>query len=210
MPNQTHLPDSLKMSYSDSVYVPAEDSDLLAKAVTDLAFGKALDIGTGTGIQGIVASLKGCDVTFADIDPNALSLARRNASANSVKGRFVKSDLFSKVSGKFNTIIFNPPYVPSAPLDSRRRNIHSLAKPFRALDPNKSKRAYTALDGGTRGREVIDRFLSEYKAHVMKDHIVLMIESSFNGYKSDVKRLKARVVGKSHYFFEDLVVLAFE
>ncbi|MDE1833505.1 MAG: methyltransferase [Candidatus Micrarchaeota archaeon] len=209
MANPMTLLDGLKMEYSNKVYTPAEDSDLLARAVEHHAFGRVLDLGTGSGIQGIIAAMKGCEVTFADINPDALELARRNADLNGVPGTFVRTNLFSRVKGKFNTIIFNPPYVPSAPLAKGRMNIHSVVKPFRRLDINRPKRIYPALDGGTRGREVIDRFLSQYGKHLLKAHIVLMVESSFNGYKKDVKRLNAEIVGHSHYFFEDLVVLKF-
>ena len=43
----------------------------------------------------------------------------------------------------------------------------------------------------------------------MDDHIFLLLESSFNRYANDVKRLNAEVAAKQHYFFEDIVVLAF-
>ena len=199
-----------RIERSDLVYAPAEDSDMLARVVVERAFGRTLDLGTGTGIQGIAAAMKGCSVTFADISHDALDLAKRNAELNGVSGDFVRTDLFSGVHGKFNTIIFNPPYVPSAPLAKGRHNIHSALAPFRLLDINKSKRVYTALDGGTRGREVIDRFLSEYQDYVLDDHIVLMVESSFNGYMADVKRLGAEIAAKAHFFFEDIAVLSFK
>lgn len=182
--------EGINLKLNDDVYEPAEDSNILARAVEERAFGNVLDMGTGSGIQGIVAALNGCDVTFVDIDQKALTLAKANAKSNKAKGKFVKSDLFSKVDGKFNTIIFNPPYLPSEPL--------------------KGKQKHLALDGGKNGREIIDRFLSSYKAHVMKEHRVLLIESSLNDYQKDVKKLKAKIVGKTHMFFEDLVVLEFK
>ncbi|MCW6159927.1 MAG: methyltransferase [Candidatus Micrarchaeales archaeon] len=171
---------------NESVYVPAEDSFLLEKAVERFAFGKVLDIGTGSGILGIAAAKKGCEVTFSDINSDALSAARKNAEMNAVKGHFILSDLFERVQGKFNTIIFNPPYLPSNGI------------------------AVKHLDGGRKGREVIDRFLNEYSTHVLGDHIVLLLESSINNYEQDVKRLKAEIVGREHIFFEDMVVLKFK
>jgi release factor glutamine methyltransferase len=175
----------LEIKGCKDVYYPREDSHLLANAVQKHAFGKVLDIGTGSGIQGIVAALNKCDVTFADIDKNALECAKNNAKLNGVSGKFVLSDIFSKIEDKFNTIIFNPPYVASE--DKR----------------------YLALDGGKDGRDYIDRFLGSYKEHVLEKHVVLLLESSFNKYEKDLKKLNAKVVGKEHYFFEDLVVLLF-
>ncbi len=172
------------------VYEPLEDSMLLAKAVEKHAFGKFLDLGTGTGIQGIVAAKKGCAVTFADIDDKAIECAKANAADNSVTGEFCISDLFDGVTGKFNTIAFNPPYLPDEP------------------ELGMVEREY-ALDGGIGGRELIDRFLSSYASHVEEDHIVLLVESSLNGYETDADLLKAEVT-KVHYSFEDIAVLAFK
>jgi release factor glutamine methyltransferase len=175
----------LQLDLCNGIYEPREDSYLLAKAVEKYAFGKVLDLGTGSGIQGITAALKGCMVTFSDINPLALGCARRNAKLNGVSGEFIESDLFARLNSKFNTIIFNPPYLESkGHLDS-------------------------ALDGGAKGRGIIERFLKEYKKHLLEEHLVLLAESSINSYERDVRRLKAEVVGKEHYFFEDLVVLLF-
>ena len=180
------LLDDLKIKNCGNVYAPREDSYLLAKCVEEHAFGKVLDLGTGTGIQGIIAGRKGCQVTFADIDADAIGCAEANASLNGVDGNFVRSDLFQELEDKFNTIIFNPPSLPS--------------KEKRHID----------LDGGKKGRELIDRFLKDYKAHLLERHLVLLLESSFNNYNKDVKKLNAKIIAKEHYFFENLVVLRFE
>jgi release factor glutamine methyltransferase len=176
----------LELNLCKGVYEPREDSYLLARAVQKYAFGKVLDLGTGTGIQGITAALRGCDVTFADVDQNALECAKINAKLNGVDGAFVLSDLFNAVENRFNTIIFNPPY-----LESER--VKDLA-----------------LDGGPKGRLLMDRFLDSYKKHLMAGHIVLLLESTINEYENDVKKLRAKIIGKEHYFFEDLVVLLFK
>lgn len=183
------LIDKVKLIESKEVYPPLDDSVLLAKAVEQHAFGAVLDMGTGTGVQGIVAAKKGCEVTFADINRRALELAKKNAEINEVEGRFVKTDLFSNLRGKrFNTIVFNPPYLPS---ELGAENIPALH------------------GGGVKGREVMDRFLAAYKPYLAKDHAVLMIESSLNDYHNDLKKLRAQIVGRTHYFFEDIVVLKF-
>lgn len=183
--NASILADRIRLDNCSNVYDPREDSYIMANAVERYAFGKTLDLGCGTGIQGIIASMKKCDVTFSDIDNEALKCARRNAALNGIEGKFVLSDMFESIEGKFNTIIFNPPYVPSG------------------------HKRHVALDGGRRGRELIDRFLSSYRHHVLEKHRILLLESSLNGYEADLERLGARIVSKGHYFFEDLVVLLF-
>jgi len=169
-------------SYKD-IYMPREDSYMLAGAVEEHAFGRMLDMGTGSGIQGIVAAKKGCEVTFCDIDPSAIECAKSNAELNEAKGEFLVSDMFDKIKGRFDTIVFNPPYLPS------------------------NANRHLALDGGKEGRLYIDRFIKSYKEHINERHAVLLLESSFNDYDKDVARLHAKVVAKSHYFFEDLAVL---
>ncbi|MCL4411359.1 methyltransferase [Candidatus Marsarchaeota archaeon] len=182
--------DSLVINDCTDVYKPREDTVLMAKAVEEHAFGQVLDLGTGTGALGIVAAKKGCSVTFADISASAVECAKSNAELNGVSGKFVVSDLFDSIRGRFDTIIFNPPYLPSE------------------TTPNDPK--LVPLEGGSRGREVIDRFLEEYKQHVEPKHKVLLLESSMNGYEGDIARLGAKIIGKTHYFFEDLVVLLLE
>jgi release factor glutamine methyltransferase len=175
----------LRLNACEEIYEPREDSYMLAGCVEKRAFGKVLDLGTGSGIQGIVAALNGCDVTFCDIDPKALECAEKNAKLNGVGGKFICSDMFGSIEGKFDTIIFNPPYVVS------------------------KEQKYIALDGGKNGRICIDHFINKYKEHVNERHCVLLVESSFNGYEKDLEKLNAKVVAKEHYFFEDLVVLFF-
>ncbi|HUY70529.1 MAG TPA: HemK2/MTQ2 family protein methyltransferase [Candidatus Baltobacteraceae bacterium] len=169
-------------------YGPREDSYILADVVERYAYGKVLDVGTGTGIQAIVAAKKGLEVTASDVDPKALDCARENAKTNRVDIEFIQSDVFSNITAKYNTIIFNPPYLPS--------HWYQLK--------------HVALDGGRQGRMFIDRFIAECRNHVMEDHIFILLESSFNHYEKDIKRLNADVAAKKHYFFEDIVVLAFK
>lgn len=177
--------ESVKITGCPGVYYPAEDSYMLARIVERKAFGRVLDVGTGTGIQGIVAAKAGCETCFSDISENALQCAEMNARLNGVHGRFFRSDLFSSVEGRFNTIIFNPPYLESG-------------KEIR----------HTDLDGGVLGREIIDRFLSSVKEFLLPDNIVLVVENSDNRYMQDVESFHATIEARAHYFFEDLVVLS--
>jgi release factor glutamine methyltransferase len=172
----------------DGVYAPREDSFLLSEAVKKYAKGKTLDLGCGTGIQGITAAKEGCEVTFADRNEMALECARNNCALNGMEGHFLHTDLFSDVEGKFDTIIFNPPYVATAPL-------------------KRAKKVDISTDGGVMGREVIKRFVADCRKHLNPDGIILLLESSINNYGSDVKKYGAEIVGREKEFFEELVVL---
>jgi release factor glutamine methyltransferase len=184
------IADTLTLKCKNDVYFPREDSFLLAEAVEKHTRGKVLDLGTGSGIQGIVAAKKGCDVTFSDIDTEAIKCAEENAKTNGVNGRFLKSDMFSNITGAFDAIIFNPPYLPS--------------KPIQSMKENKIQRA---LDGGKEGRELIESFLEKYKGFLDKGGIALLLESGHNHYEKDIATKGAQLLFKKHYFFEDLVVL---
>ena len=74
---------------------------------------KVLDIGTGSGA--IAVSLKeSCplwQVTASDLSVDALELARENAKLNQVDISFIQSDVFENISGSFDIIVSNPPYI---------------------------------------------------------------------------------------------------
>lgn len=70
-----------------------------------------LDLGCGTGVVGIALALKHpeLEVTFADVNERAVSIARTNAQRNGVRASFKVSDGFSKLADRFDAIVFNPP-----------------------------------------------------------------------------------------------------
>ena len=73
---------------------------------------KILDLGTGSGC--IAVTLKkevNASVTAVDISEKALEVAKINSKNNDVSIEFLKSDMFENVSGKYDVIISNPPYV---------------------------------------------------------------------------------------------------
>jgi release factor glutamine methyltransferase len=183
----------IRITECHHVYRPREDSDLLSEAVERLANGKTLDIGTGTGIQGIIAAKKGCEVTFSDVSIHAIRCARHNAEQNGVEGEFVTSDLFEYIKGRFDTIIFNPPYLESARLGAETKDYLKIA-----------------TDGGEDGRELINRFINDSFNHLSKTGRVIMVESTVNKYDLDIEKLNAQVLSKKHMFFEDIVVITYK
>src|SRR5690348_6393991 len=73
----------------------------------------ALDIGTGSGILGVFAALRGYSVTAIDIEPGAVACARANAKRNGVEKQMyvMEGDLFSTVEGEvFDIVVFNLPF----------------------------------------------------------------------------------------------------
>jgi hypothetical protein len=73
----------------------------------------ALDLGTGCGILGVFAALRGYHVTATDIEPRAVSCARANAILNRVdeRMRFFEGDLFDPINSQaFDVVVFNLPF----------------------------------------------------------------------------------------------------
>ena len=161
------------------IYNPLEDSYLLEKYVAKYSFGKTLDIGTGSGILAITALQNTKDVIAVDINLEAVNLAKKKG-VNSFK-----SNLFSNVKGKFDTIIFNPPYLPLERLEDKESRLNTT--------------------GGKYGYEVISRFLGKVNDYLNKDGIVLIVFSSLTN-KNKVDSL----IRKNKLNFELLEVVKFD
>ncbi len=80
---------------------------------------RVLDMGTGSGVNAILAASRATDVLAVDLNPDAVEAARRNVERNGVADRVEvrHSDVFSAVGGEFDLIVFDPPFRWFAPRD---------------------------------------------------------------------------------------------
>lgn len=96
-------------------------SHLLGQAILDEVADtdRVLDMGTGCGVNAILAASRSTDVTAVDTNPHALAAAEANAERNGVADRVLvqHSDVFSDVSGVFDLIVFDPPFRWFTPRD---------------------------------------------------------------------------------------------
>lgn len=175
----------------ESVYYPAEDSLLLAKAVENLKLkGKSvLEIGCGCGFLSVICAKKGATVTAVDINPEAASATKANAGANKAKINVFESDLFSKITGSFDLIIFNAPYLP--------------------VEEGETDLTYA---GGATGRDVIEKFVNRVKNHLNSEGGVLLAISSLTGEKEVIELftkqgMTAKVVAREKVSWEELIVV---
>jgi release factor glutamine methyltransferase len=141
---------NLTLMVTPDVLVPRPETETLIEAVLDGAARDAmqmeklriLDIGTGSGalLLALLSELPNAMGTGTDISAAALSVARENAERNGLTGRcvFVACDIATGLSGPFDVIVSNPPYIAHG-------DIASLAPDVRDYDPA------IALDGGDDG-----------------------------------------------------------
>jgi len=172
-----------------SVYEPREDSTLLEYYVRKYAKDIVLDMGTGSGIQAITAahSSKVKSILATDIQKSTIEYCKKCIKNNKI--RFMVSDLFENIKDKkFDTIIFNPPYLPE------ELKVKDLT-----------------LEGGKKGYEVIGKFLDDVNNFLKTDGIILVVFSSLTK-KEKVDEfiknnlLEFELLEKQHLFFEDLYV----
>jgi len=181
------------------IYEPQEDSLLLKKYIKKYSKGIVLDMGTGSGIQALEASSskKVTKVYAVDINKESIDYCRRNIISKKIV--FLTSNLFNifKINKrfkdiKFDTIIFNPPYLPDNPNDND-----------------------IALDGGKKGYELICRFLNEAKPFIKPKTKMLLVFSSLTGKETidrylSKKRFKFKELEKENIFFEGIFIYLIE
>lgn len=179
----------------EEVYPPAEDTFLLIDNLIIKSSDKVLEIGTGSGLVSISASLKCSEVTSTDINPHAIKCARNNIKLNNRDNiTVILSDLFENVEDKYDLILFNTPYLPVIEEEH--------------VDDDYSK----AWDGGESGREVIDKFIKQAPAYLKKDGIIQLVQSSLSDNEKTLKmfekmNFKAEITAIDHIFFEDITLI---
>ncbi|MBP3422344.1 MAG: peptide chain release factor N(5)-glutamine methyltransferase [Clostridia bacterium] len=126
-----------------------------------------LDLCTGSGAIAIAMykelEKRGtpCKVTAVDISADALELAKENAVANEADVLFIQSDLFSRIRGRFDIIITNPPYIPTATVDTLQREV-------KEYEPR------IALDGGEDGMDFYRRIAAEAGKYLTRGGMLIM------------------------------------
>jgi release factor glutamine methyltransferase len=90
------------------------DTETLVEIALGPRFDRVLDLGTGSGciLLSLLAERPGASGLGTDISAAALATARRNAARLGVEGAaFLQSDWFADVTGRFDLIVSNPPYI---------------------------------------------------------------------------------------------------
>ena len=134
----------LELEINRNVLIPRSDTELMVDAALSCLSGvpepRVLDLCTGSGCVGlaIAAKVPDCRVVLADLDRRALLLAKRNSLLCRVSGRVLcfEADLRGGPSprlGDFTLVTCNPPYIPTAELETLDRSVRDY-EPRLALD----------------------------------------------------------------------------
>ena len=189
------MPDFI-INTDDNVYIPAEDSYLLADNLLIKENQSVLEIGTGSGIVAMYASKLTDRITVTDINFDACRLAEMNFNENNIENiEILWGNLFEPVKNrKFDVILFNTPYLPTEDDEVLQDTINY------------------AFDGGLNGRKVIDLFLNEVKNYLNDGGIVQLIQSSLSGNEETLDKLDelgfiAEIAAIEHFFFEDITLI---
>ena len=122
---------------NEHVLIPRQDTEVLVESVLDeLGFGmKILDMCTGSGCI-LVSLLKrkpGTVGVGADISGEALRVAEINCRKHHVEAELIQSDLFENLTGTYDVIVSNPPYIRTAMIAELQEEVR-LHDPKLALD----------------------------------------------------------------------------
>lgn len=164
---------STTINFASGVFRPHEGAFMLAAALCDIVSpgDTVLEIGTGSGLLGIVAARLGAKVVATDLEEHRLTIARDNATANQVSIDFRQGSLAEPISAseKFDVIVFNLPSSPTNPTDKTE-------------DSN--------VSGGVDGRELIDGMLHSIKPLLKPNSKVITVQSHLSNYKKTIHKLQ--------------------
>ena len=172
----------------DDVYPPSDDSILLIESLDVRPGERILEIGCGSGVVSIHCAKNGCSVTSVDVNPSAVECTKENAQLNGVGIDVRESDLFQNVPERFDTIIFNLPYLP-------------------VIDEGELAKAWS---GGEDGMGPLPRLMTESKDHLYDNgRVVIVVSSLMDQDKLDalLSNYKVEKLGVVPLFFERLEVL---
>lgn len=127
----------LDFKVTKDVLIPRQDTETLVEEVMRYLHDgmHILDMCTGSGciLLSLLKYSNDCVGTGCDISEKALTVARENAEALSLEAAFVQSDLFENISGKYDFIVSNPPYIPTGVIPALMEEVKDY-EPMTALD----------------------------------------------------------------------------
>ena len=191
----------LELAVNPAVLIPRPETEqLVDTALKYFKGGRVLDLGTGSGNIAIALAkfVPQSQIISVDISARALEVARANARSHGVENsiEFIQGDILNETvilsaakNLKFDLIISNPPYIPTAQLSSLPLDVQE--EPVRALD------------GGEDGLNFY-RIIIKYTPHLLRTGACLMMEFGDGQAEAIKKLIEAEHVFSGVEIFQDL------
>lgn len=172
---ELRLPE-LTICVTPGIYPPKLDSFLLARELVNIVNegDKVLDIGTGSGILAILASMKGAHTTATEIHEDSANYIKYNALLNGVEVSVRIGDMFRPVSEdeRFDIIVSNPPSLPTP------------------LNEDSDKYISRAIDGGDDGRRYLNPLIAQAPRYMQSGSCFLTVHSNLANIKKTKEDLE--------------------
>ena len=127
----------LNFKVNSSVLIPRQDTEVLVEEALKVVKPgmDVLDMCTGSGciIISILHNVSDAKGYAADISKQAINIAKENAKLHEVPVLFERSDLFENISGTYDVIVSNPPYIPTDVIPELMPEVKEF-EPVEALD----------------------------------------------------------------------------
>lgn len=142
---------SLPFRVTPDVLIPRPETELLVRTAVELKPRRLVELGVGSGCvsAALARELPELEIVAVDCSPAALEIARENLGRLGVLERvtLVEASGLAGLSGPFDLVVSNPPYVPAGELAG--------------LAPELGHEPRLALDGGADGLDVVRRICAE-------------------------------------------------
>ena len=148
----------MDFTVSRSTLIPRFETELLCEKVIaevrNRGYRSLLDLCTGSGCIAVTVNrLTGIRTDASDIDVDAIQVARHNSEKLGADVRFIESDLFEMIDGRYDVIVSNPPYISE-------KDFVQLDEGVRGFEPQK------ALLAGEDGLMFYRRIIPELPDHL--------------------------------------------
>lgn len=156
----------------ENVLIPRIDSEILAHEiilkVQDMENSgrevvEVLEIGTGSGALSITAvENTNANMLAVDISEGAINIAKENMKIHDIQENrmdVILSDIYENVTGKFDIIFSNPPYIRTEEIKN--------------LDKDVLKEPHLALDGGESGLDYYIKIIGDAKDYLKEDGYII-------------------------------------
>jgi release factor glutamine methyltransferase len=159
---------NLTFVVTPAVLIPRPETELLIETALELLERdqplRLLDVCTGSGCVAVALAREfaRASVTASDISADALDVARRNVARHGLATRVpcIQADLFSGITGTFDAIVTNPPYVPAVDAATLQPEVRRFEPPM-------------ALFGGGDGLQIIRRLIQNSVASLTPGGLLL-------------------------------------